>query len=429
VRDYSFGTSGAALTGNSSNGVVDEFMGIPISRGGSTGGTRLWTTMGQGPATRREFSGKANGDGGGEAAEEGKKKKTTEEGKQKKNLLSLEDLLGQLEGKSRVAGDAAAATPIDLSPLMETKTQRTLLPEGLPKGLKLELSHGPQVLCRSETRSFLKSVLNEEEEEEGGLAKKHFVDGFTGTGKSVALALLVALARMKGWLVVYLPSASALLAGGRYKYNEESDLWDTTDVAEQILNNFAQAHAHQMEDLPRLAKLLPPTAAGDSKTTNSKSSSAATAADDHEDSVQNVLDLLKGLASQDKHPLLICTDDYNALFGQTKYFDYTDRPLAPHDLRLVCAFRWLERPEIVRGTIVASASASVPVSKTIKVPKTGEVKDVNLSPFSYEEACMAWSKHGQEQPSKRSQEEQILKNFVAGVSGNGHAIRDFSALL
>merc|ERR1712216_986445 len=170
------------------------------------------------------------------------------------------------------------------------------------------------------------------------------------------------------------------------------------DVAADILSHLQQAHQDQIEDLGLKGFLNTEDSAGEDKDASK---------DDFADGARKVADLISALASQDKYPLLVCTDDYNALFGQTSYVDESERPLSPHELRLVCAFRWLERPDIVRGTIVASSSTSLPVRKTIKIPKPASTQDITFSPFSYEEACLAWGKHGLlEQPSQRSKEEQ-----------------------
>lgn len=347
--------------------------------------------------------------------------------------LSLEELL------SEVADGPGARSPfkskgyalVDLADLVQGKERAgepPLLPEGLPKGLKLELLSGTRVSCRPEMVSFLRSVLKEESGDSAQApAKKFFVDGSKGTGKSVLLALLVALARMKGWVVLYLPSASRLVHGGRFKLDDESQLWENPDVAGEILGNLAEAHGPQLEAMGlhhfvASAKASSPASGGPGE-------ASASSGDSAEDATQNLVDLLSALASQDKTPLLICADDYNALFGETRYTDYSDRPLSPHDLKLVCAFRWLERPEVTRGAVVAAPSTTLPVKKTIKIPQVGEVTRQTLRPFTYEEACVVWSKHGQKQPKQRSKEEQILKNFVLGVNGDGHAIRDFSAWL
>ena len=333
-------------------------------------------------------------------------------------VLTLEGLLEEIQGGGGGGGNTKEKDAlVDLSSLLDDKTRATLLPEGLPKGLKLELASGPHILCRHEMRSFIENILAPEGEKDEG-EKKHLVDGSKGTGKSVLLTLLVVLARMKGWIVVYLPSCSKLTSGGCYKYDETSNLWDNYDRAGETLAHMRQAHKNQIDEL-LLEKNEGSASAGDTQGDDRK----------EEDSVQVLVDTLTALASQDKRPLLICMDDYNALFGSTGYFDYSGEPLSPHDLRLVCSFRWLERPEIVRGSVVASSTTSLPIRKTVKIAQSGDVQDTILSPFSYEEACLTWAKYGQEQPNKRSKEEQILKNFVLAVSGNGHAIRDYSAFL
>ena len=101
----------------------------------------------------------------------------------------------------------------------------------------------------------------------------------------------------------------------------------------------------------------------------------------------------------------------------------------PHDLKSVCALRMLERPEIVRGAAVCSASASLPIRSGTRVASDGDVEEHVAKGLTYEEAVAVWGKRGQSEPKPRSREEQTLRNFVMGVSGNGHAIRDYAAML
>ncbi len=386
----------------------------------------------------------AKGKSGGAAKEEKGGEGEAQAKKQGAGSLSLEDLLDQVDGnQTRGKGALAARVPrLDLSALFPREKEgkvagahATLLPEGLPKGLRLELTTGSEILLRPEMLAFLKDVLAEAEAEAEGAAeaaKKHLVEGPRGTGKSTLLCLLVLLARMKGWVVLYLPSAAKLLRGGRYSWDEESGLWDNPEVADAVLSDLKAAHGDQLAALGLLD-----AAEGDKDEKKKKQKKGAAIAAETEaeteaearNSAQVLNDLLTGLASQRERRVLVCVDDYNALFGEASYLGPDDRPVSPHDLRLVCAFRLLERPDLAKGAVVAAPTTSLPLRKTIHIRESGRVNHAGLSPFSYEEACASWSKSGQEQPSQRSREEQILRNFVLGVNGNGHAIRDYSALL
>ncbi|UPR00235.1 ribosomal protein S29 [Chloropicon primus] len=391
-------------------------------------GRSLHRRQGQGLGLTRGFA--ASGAPEPPVGKKAKGGNTEGKGKAEKkaHAVSLQDVLGEVvEGatgaKSKIFKAKNPYPPLNLEDIAQGAKrskggqQGSLLPEGLPKGLGMELLGGPQVTCRPEMISFLRDVLSEEGH------RKYLVDGGKGTGKSILLALLVAVARLNGWVVAYLPSATRVVQGGRFRLDEQTGLWENPDVAVEILQNIGTAHGAQLEELGLKHLLLAEGADSEAAQGDGGDQQA------EEDSTQKLVDLLTGLASQDKYPFMVCADDYNALFGETGYTDYSDRPLSPHDLKLVCAFRWLERPEVKRGVVVAASSATVPVRKTVKIPETGDVSHVSLNPISYEEACAMWSKHGLEQPKQRSKEEQVLRNFVLGVNGDGHAIRDYSAML
>jgi len=66
--------------------------------------------------------------------------------------------------------------------------------------------------------------------------KKHILlDGPVGSGKSVALAMLVQWARARGWLVFYIPSGKGWTHGSLYYRNEETGLVETPVTAQMAL--------------------------------------------------------------------------------------------------------------------------------------------------------------------------------------------------
>ena len=303
---------------------------------------------------------------------------------------------------------------VDVSSLaaaLGKKGPAPLLPEGLPKGLRLELLSGPEVTVRPEVATFLRSVLSGGDQSEG--CSKRLVSGPRGSGKSVLLALLAACARLQGWVVLYVPTATSLTSGGRFKFCERTGLWDNPDACSRVIADLAAAHRGDLVDLG-LSHLLP---------------NEDGAEGDDEESADALCDLISSLAGQTSKPFLVCVDDYNALFGYTGYREVSGRKVSPHDLKSVCALRMLERPEIVRGAAVCSASASLPIRSGTRVASDGDVEEHVAKGLTYEEAVAVWGKRGQSEPKPRSREEQTLRNFVMGVSGNGHAIRDYAAML
>jgi hypothetical protein len=65
--------------------------------------------------------------------------------------------------------------------------------------------------------------------------KKHILlDGPVGSGKSVAVAMLVQWARARGWLVFYIPSGRGWTHGSLY-YRQETGLVETPVTAQMAL--------------------------------------------------------------------------------------------------------------------------------------------------------------------------------------------------
>jgi hypothetical protein len=69
-----------------------------------------------------------------------------------------------------------------------------------------------------------------------------YLDGWTGSGKSVALFSLVNWARRNGWLAMYMPSAYMLVEGGTFHKGEDG-LWDTPESAKLLLTSVSDNHA------------------------------------------------------------------------------------------------------------------------------------------------------------------------------------------
>lgn len=66
--------------------------------------------------------------------------------------------------------------------------------------------------------------------------RRHFIiDGPVGSGKSVALAMIVQWARAKGWLVFYIPNGKEWTHGSLYYKNEDTGLVDTPNTAQMAL--------------------------------------------------------------------------------------------------------------------------------------------------------------------------------------------------
>ena len=128
------------------------------------------------------------------------------------------------------------------------------------KGALREFQSTGKHMCmyRESLDEVLQTVLNSKK----GQRKDLVLDGWTGSGKSVALYALVAAARASGWVVMYVPSASLLVQGGVFKKRSDDDAMFHTPVAAQhVLRGVYEAHKDVLGSLPSADRApIPPEA-------------------------------------------------------------------------------------------------------------------------------------------------------------------------
>lgn len=182
-----------------------------------------------------------------------------------------------------------------------------------------------------------------------------YLEGYTGSGKSVALYSLVAWARAHGWLALYVPSAFSLVqrawalhacagpcsrgglhrrgllcvlslsslarvrharprcpphlappADGTYSQGEDG-LWDTPEAARWILAALREAHAPQLAALKTPAGQPLADLVEEGLAPGAKPGAVVAAAVAAKDAV----------AQQRELPALLAVDDYNVLYSHT----------------------------------------------------------------------------------------------------------------
>ncbi|KAL6765131.1 hypothetical protein V8C86DRAFT_2461700 [Haematococcus lacustris] len=88
-----------------------------------------------------------------------------------------------------------------------------------------------------------------------GKPSRFLLGGQPGSGKSCALVSLVERLRAESWLVLYVPSARALMRGGYFQQRLDPSgqplgTWDTLTSAQHVLLGMQAAHALQLSRLP-----------------------------------------------------------------------------------------------------------------------------------------------------------------------------------
>lgn len=209
-----------------------------------------------------------------------------------------------------------------------------------------------------------------------------YVDGWTGSGKSIGLYTLAALGRLSGYITLYIPSAKLLTQGGRYYPSDvEGDaMWDTPEAARSILTAVVNAHGDQLANIQYSPSVMDDDSLPSSSSSSSKNQ-LNTADDDTmarrqdkisefdgktlkeiadiglsssvsaRETVMAAIAIKDGLLSAaQRDPMinvLVAIDEYNALYqSKTEYCEpmhvYYRRPLSCDELRLASAFRVLE---------------------------------------------------------------------------------------
>jgi len=181
------------------------------------------------------------------------------------------------------------------------------------KGASSEFALSGKHMCMH--RPFIGDLWQKVAESKAGKANTIFVDGWGGSGKSMALYSLVAAAREKGWVVMYVPSASIFVQGGKYKKkDEDSPVWYTPVAAKHLLRGLYGSHKKQLEGIP---------AEGSQESLAAVCAKGIESVDDFEP-VEATVEVLHGLLQADGIEgtrTLVVLDEYNYLYHRTEYHE------------------------------------------------------------------------------------------------------------
>ncbi|GFR41139.1 hypothetical protein Agub_g1788, partial [Astrephomene gubernaculifera] len=232
--------------------------------------------------------------------------------------------------------------------------------------------------------------------------------GPAGAGKSIALAGLVEWARQQGWIVMYVPSCSALVRGGYFSPRGDTGTWDTLTSAQQLLKGMLDAHGPQLKSLPVLAPAQQPAAAegtaADAEVGGAEWAAAAAARgktlydvvtggltedDNAQLAVDSALAVVQQLvASSGEQPggsgslappvqVLFALDDYNCLYGSSDYgvqppsavpIKARRRVLQAQELNLARGMRLLEAKSLGGAAVVAATTTAMPLPAPKQLP-------------------------------------------------------------
>jgi hypothetical protein len=313
-----------------------------------------------------------------------------------------------------------------------------------------------------------------------------FVDGWAGSGKSIALYALAALARSAGWVVMYVPSASMLTRGGRYfkrgGHNDDDDdddvdekvgdkkgsvYWDTPEPARRIIQAVMGAHATVLGSMPpgKLAASFSAFSSCSSLAEIAEMGLATTAftSETAPITVEAALALADGLLSYEGPGprTLVIVDEYNALYSYTEYFEvmhaHYSRRLSPDELRLASGLRGccptlrpssahaspsttstaeaasLPASNAKNGIFVASPSRGGAFSNKIRIPISSGTFKFYIPRYSLPEvavtaAATAEKKNGKDEGTTAGgvdiPSDNALRHALALTNGNAKELRE-----
>lgn len=295
------------------------------------------------------------------------------------------------------------------------------------KGAVHEFQSTGKHMCmyRDSLDDVLQSVLQSKKGERMDVV----LDGWTGSGKSVALYALTVAARASGWVVLYVPSASLLVRGGVFKKKSEDDtVFYTPVAARHVLRGVYGAHKDALGSLPAL----------DGRGSLGDVCSRGLDSRDPFETVDAATSVLEGLLEADGEKgvrTLAVVDDYNYLYHSTEYHEtvhrFHRRRIEPQELKLAGAFRLLDQQERKKGIVAAAATYGGPISPDVDIPLTASTTSIVRIPrFSLDEVTNMVSMYtdtaGESEPLPAG---AVLKRALALTNGNGKELRAKRATL
>ncbi|KAG0595047.1 hypothetical protein M758_UG134400 [Ceratodon purpureus] len=271
-------------------------------------------------------------------------------------------------------------------------------------------------------------------------AKKHILlDGPEGSGKSVAMAMLVQWARARGWLVFYIPSGRGWTYGSLYYRNEETGLVETPVTAQMALEGFLKSHSELLDTLPcNIADPVPlgegagvPRVRGPQEFTLPEGATLKQLVEKglsmSHAGVGTVVRLRKELSLVKDVHVLIAIDDYNSWFVFTEYGVKAKKPIHAHQLEMVRAFRPMTGSKEMMVTAFSHSNAvgKLPVHLP-DVPKGVRFEFPRYSPVEASTALQYY--HSREVTVQEPGDADVIRLYYL-TGGNGKEIRNLSRFL
>lgn len=286
------------------------------------------------------------------------------------------------------------------------------------KGAVQEFQSSGRHMCmyRESLDGVLQAVLNSKK----GERKDVILDGWTGSGKSMALYALVAAARASGWVVMYVPSASLLVQGGTFKKKDEDDtVFYTPMAAQHVLRGVFEAHKDVLGSL----------SAVDGKSSIRDICVRGLDSSDPFAKVDAAAEVLEGILTSDGQNdtrTLVVVDEYNYLYHRTSYHEtvhrFHRRRLEPRELKLADAFMILERYSRKSGIAAIAPTYGGPISPQADIPLTTSAAEIIRMPrFSLQEVANMVSMYCAGSPDIP---DQAVKRALALSNGNGRDLRE-----
>ncbi|KAJ6558985.1 mitochondrial ribosomal death-associated protein 3-domain-containing protein [Mycena sp. CBHHK59/15] len=248
----------------------------------------------------------------------------------------------------------------------------------------------PCSLIRATTLSLIRAL-----EESKSKFASLVLNGRSGCGKSFLLLQAAEYATATGWIVLYIPRAKQLVnSSTTFTYSLATQTYLQPVFARQTLQRFAAANAAQLALLRTAAPALidgRTVPAGTPLTElialGVADASAAPAALDA---------LLSALAAQERFPVLLAIDDFQALFGHSHYRDPHFRLIRPHHLsmpRLLLEFA-SGRRSFPRGAVLGALTSSdtqfpVPLQLREALRLPPDASPSPISPYARRSAQLA----------------------------------------
>lgn len=278
------------------------------------------------------------------------------------------------------------------------------------------------LLHRPAIAELLHTVLGD-----GPAPARVLVEGWTGAGKSMALYALAAAAREAGRVVMYIPSATLLVQGGRFLRCEEAEaaggaaVWDTPEAARHLLNGLLKAHGE--------SGVLSDMETPDGRPLAAVAAEGAGAAAPRV-AVEAAIAVKDGLLADSRG--LVIVDDYNALYGRTGYVEpmhaHHNRPIPADELRLAAAFRVLTQGAGA-GTAVVAPTYSAGISSALRLPRAPGGATLRVPRFSLSEVAAVAGSAVAVRALPHAPGADTLRRALALSNGNARELRALTQTL